>query len=377
MVATQLPLWWGYDSADPECLFSNVPSAGCNIKDHVLSIKTPTSQGLDYCDLPFSSKFVKMPPIPGKYPMRVLTFNNGGKWYPEKQNEWATPLEQDTYIMDIPSGSIAALTVWTSSSQKNDPDAIIHVKGNIHPFKFPAQGAIMLSFPHIESSSLDRSSWPWKLGHTDVGDNSFLSKPCKVYTNDETTGVYTGDREVGEFSSYDFLPSVRCYLFTGNTAVMNNTIISIIGWDTHKNIGDYMDIVIPGIKYCDTKDRQCKVTVRYTATQDFLNPYITNEREFDLGKVRSPIALVQPAMTGSSGFVLLSNAEKCADNNLDIYVDLPQNLITGDYIQITRKLSHWYFFSTKFYVFEYPDGGNSNIKPVINKENDQEIWVIQ
>jgi len=94
-----------------------------------------------------------MPPIPGKYPMRILTFNNGGKWYPENQNEWATPLEQDTFIMDIPQLSIAALMVWTSSSQSGDKNAVIHVKSNIHPFKFPSQGAIMISFPHVESSS--------------------------------------------------------------------------------------------------------------------------------------------------------------------------------------------------------------------------------
>jgi len=118
---------------------------------------------------------------------------------------------------------------------------------------------------------------------------------------------------------------------------MNNTIISVIGWDTHKNKGDYVEIILPEISYCNTLNRKCKVTINYTATQDFLNPYITNSREFDLGIVRNAITTWQPAITGSSGFVLLSSLEKCADINMDIYVDIPQNLLVGDYIQITRK----------------------------------------
>ena len=48
-----------------------------------------------------------MTPIPGKYPWRVLSFNTGGKWYPS--NNWKTPVEQDTYIMDIPIVSISVL----------------------------------------------------------------------------------------------------------------------------------------------------------------------------------------------------------------------------------------------------------------------------
>ena len=165
-----------------------------------------------------------------------------------------------------------------------------------------------------------------------------MKKPCKVYTNDESGGVSQGDREVGDYATYNFHPNVNCYLNTGNTALMNSTIITIIGWEKHKLIGDYIIALIPDIKYCETLGRQCKVTVSVSVTQDFLNPYITNEKEVNLGKVQPDILLstLQPSITGSSGFTMLSNVEKCATTNLDIYVDIPQNLLTGDYISIRR-----------------------------------------
>ena len=104
----QIPLWWGFTSATPTCLFEDSASAGCEIQKHILSMKTPSGTAFGYCEAPFSTTNIRLSPIPGTYPIRILTFQNGGKWYPEGVNNWDIPLEQDTFIIDIPKLSIAA-----------------------------------------------------------------------------------------------------------------------------------------------------------------------------------------------------------------------------------------------------------------------------
>ena len=105
-IALQIPLWWTYTKTEiPECLFGDKPSNGCTRDRNILSIQTPTSQGVDYCPLPISATTFKLTPIPGRFPFRILTFHNGGKWYPS--NNWDIPIEQDTYVMDIPKQSLA------------------------------------------------------------------------------------------------------------------------------------------------------------------------------------------------------------------------------------------------------------------------------
>ena len=115
-IALQIPLWWwlNSDNNQPQCTHGDLPSDGCHQREHVFSIKSTTTQEYGPCELPVSIKATTMTPIPGKYPWRVLSFNTGGKWYPS--NNWKTPVEQDTYIMDIPIVSISVLQTYASGS---------------------------------------------------------------------------------------------------------------------------------------------------------------------------------------------------------------------------------------------------------------------
>ena len=208
-----------------------------------------------------------MTPIPFKYPFRILSFQNGGKWYPN--NNYATPKEQDTYIMDIPIVSISVLQTYVAASESGDLDNLLHIRANFHPFLFSTEGAITVNVSSIHNSYDDSSAWPLHVGTPAVGDNQSKEFPCKVYI----TGTQTGYK-----ANFDYHPNIRCYIRTGNLATNTRTLIQIVGFQYGLEKGNYFEVYLPRVGYCQTVGRKCKVTVTYTMTHDLDYPYITNRR---------------------------------------------------------------------------------------------------
>jgi len=214
--ALQIPLWWWLysNSSVPECKFGENAANSCQQNQHIFSIQAPREKDYEYCELPVSVKYARMTPIPFKYPFRILSFQNGGKWFPS--NHYATPIEQDTYIMDIPIVSISVLQTYVAASESGDLDNLLHVRANFHPFLFSTEGTITVNVSSIHNSYDDSSAWPLHVGTPAVGDNQSKEFPCKVYI----TGTQTGYK-----ANFDYHPDIRCYIRTGNLLTNTRTLI--------------------------------------------------------------------------------------------------------------------------------------------------------
>ena len=156
--------------------------------------------------------------MPGRYPWRILSYREGGKWSSSSNsiNEFATPIEQDTFVMDIPFVSISVLQAYSSSLNANDNDNILHIRSNFQPFIIHPDGAINLNFTHVEDNYQDKAAWPIKVG-VSMSDNSVKEVPCKVYINNARTGRLTND--------WNYHRNVRCYAKSGNSASKDNLYI--------------------------------------------------------------------------------------------------------------------------------------------------------
>ena len=372
----QIPHWWWLsgDNGQPECLFGDDPSYRCWQREHLFSIQTPNTRDYGYCELPVSVRSAKVTPIPGRYPWRVLTFRNGGKWSADNAapdiNEYETPIEQDTFIMDIPYSSISILQAYSSSLNSGDNDNLLHVRCNILPFAIPYEGAVNFNFTHVESNLEDKAEWPVKLGFS-VPDNTATEIPCKVYIGGQPAGKQNGNTDF----AWNYHRNVRCHLITGSSALKTNTIIQVVGLSRTLHVGNYFEVFIPNIKFCTTVGRRCKFTVSYTASYDLEDPYILNMREADLGTVTAPVAL--PATI--AGNVWRSNDDKCLMSNLNIeFDDIPSDIEIGDYIIFKRVTSHWYFVNSDTYSINTPSVNGVQMLgyPVLVDAEDLEYIVV-
>jgi hypothetical protein len=130
MISIQIPIWWALGGVNnvPECLFGDLPAASCNQREHFIQAYNPTTKDYGDCELPNTIKDVRVTPIPGRFPFRILTFIDGNKY-----TYYSTPVEQDTYIMDIPITSIAVLQTWSSGYESEDADNLLHIQSERPP----------------------------------------------------------------------------------------------------------------------------------------------------------------------------------------------------------------------------------------------------
>lgn len=369
-LALQIPLWWWLysNSSVPECKIGDDPSSACHDTEHIYSIRASSVKDYEYCELPVSVKYARMTPIPGKYPFRILSFQNGGKWYPN--NHYKQPEEQDTYIMDIPIVSISVLQTYAAASESGDVHNMLHIRSNIHPFLFSYEGTITVNVSNVYNSYDDSAAWPLHMGMPGVADNSWKDYPCKVYIYNRFTGYY---------SNWDYHPDVRCYIRTGDLSGNTRTQIQIVGFGRNLEKGNYFEFFLPRVAYCQTVGRKCKVTVAYTMTHDLDYPYITNKRENDLGVVNPPpTSWIDPKSTTPS--IPSRSREKCRPTSFYMYSAVPQPIRVGDYIIATRVLSHWNFTRSDRYNFRYETGNDQMVVPILDWENDIEylvVWVTE
>lgn len=370
----QIPHWWRLsgNSSIPQCLFGTDSAYQCWQREGIFSIQTPSIRGLSLCDLPVSIKYSTVTPIPGRYPWRVLTFANGGKWNSlltmiSTINQFATPIEQDTFVMDIPYASIPIIIATASSSQSGDPDNLIQIRSNVEPFDISYEGAINLNFTLAESNLLNKAAWEAKVGFT-LPDSSSLQIPCKVYISGSVAGYLNTYLQNHK--------DVRCHVRAGNTATGENTLIQVVGFSRNILKGEYFNIFIPNVKFCTTVGRLCKLTVSYTMTQDLDLPYVLNSREIVFGQVTSAPAILPSSI---SGLLSKSSDEKCASINLSIrFNNLSADLLVGDYVIIKRVYSHWYFTNTNSYNVQIPSSPVVTVTsyPVWDFYNDLEYIIV-
>ena len=383
-LSLQIPIWWllmgmGPSYNIPECLFALVPAAECYQYQHVVSMIIPSTQGYGYCELPVSINNVKVSPIPGRFPFRIWSFKQGSKIHgytsssSYSANKYSIPVEQDTYIMDIPITGIAVLQTWNSASESGDPDNLLHLRSNVHPFLFAWSGAIDIIITHVEDSLQDKAVWPNYAGHTSIPDNSWVEIPCKLYQSGAPTGY---------LSYYWDSRSLRCLLKVGVVSNKDFTHLMVTGFDSNIDKGNYFEMFIPDIAYCTTINRQCKVLFSYTMTEDYLFPYRISQREQSLGKVypTQPSSYLYTTPNAAWGDTWRSNDNRCQGSTLYMNLFHDQDIQATDYILIKRDMGHWhvpFFRNDQYYLSRSDIGYIGNPKPVLNKDRGQEYMILR
>ena len=168
-IMLQIPLWWRASTQNwndlqnrfysyySNCTFGVEGAYNCAYLRQLYTINTPIKQidfkypsneGLAQCDKPVSIKNVMMPPIPGRYDFRVLTFKN--------KSIASTPTEQDMFTMDIPVDPFPSLTIESSSVEAADGYNLLKVSFKTG-LKVPDEGTMNLNFS-VTSNSTD-SAW--------------------------------------------------------------------------------------------------------------------------------------------------------------------------------------------------------------------------
>jgi hypothetical protein len=346
-VDLQIPQWWWLSGNlnQPECLFGEDSTYQCWQREHIFSIQTPNTRDFEICDLPISVKYSQVTPIPGRYPWRILTYREGGKWnsnYPMKNtiNEFATPIEQDTFMMEIPYLGISVLQAYSSSNISGDPDNFLHIRCNLTPFDLSYEGAINLNFTHVEDNLVDRAAWPSKIGFA-IADNSVAEFPCKIYISGTNVGIGT--------TNWNYHRNVRCFIKTGDSSKKENTYVQVVGFNSTLPSGTFFEMFLPKVKFCTTINRLCKLTISYTNTRDLIDPYILNSREVVFGTVvNMPSNPIFP--TPIAGTATRTNNQKCQPTELRMtFTSISADIMPGDYVIFSRSLSHWYFLNPSSY----------------------------
>jgi hypothetical protein len=340
MISIQIPIWWALGGVNniPECLFGDLPAASCNQREHFIQAYNPTTKDYGDCELPNTIKDVRVTPIPGRFPFRILTFIDGNKY-----TYYSTPKEQDTYIMDIPITSIAVLQTWSSGYESEDADNLLHIRANVHPFLFAWSGTISITVTHIEDSLEDRAEWNRYVGIPSVVDSSYKEIPCRLFRSGTAQGYYAtwlNGREQ------------KCVVRTGDYTIKEPLVIQITGLYINVEKGEYFDVYIPDIQFCKTIGRQCKVTYSYTMTEDLKFPYTISRKEQTIAVVQNkevPATLI-PAVGAGWGVATRSNNNRCRNTDLNFNIRIRGPLEIGDYVVVKRHIDHWneFFFRTTY-----------------------------
>ena len=379
-----MPIWWlmmngGSNSTYPECLFESVPAASTHQRMHVVSMITPLTQGYGACETPVTINNVKVSPIPGRFPFRIWTYNSGSKYHgnngysPSAAAYWyKTPVEQDTYIMDIPITGIAVLQTWTSSNDLGDPDNLLHLRSNVHPFLFAWSGTVSVIITHVENSLEDKAEWPRYAGQGLITDNSYKELACKLYQSGSPTGY---------LASWWNSKDLRCLMKTGDYSTKEPTQIQVTGFDSNIDKGNYYEMYIPDMQFCVTINRQCKILYTYTMTEDTKFPYRISQREQTIGVVKAAPAAsaVQTTVTAGWGTSARTSNRRCEPSSLRLFIRPERDITYGDYILIKRNIDHWNldFLRNDRYSFTLYSTPNYNgyVYPILNFEKNQEYLV--
>ena len=343
----QMPIWWmtmneGSINGVPECLFGDVPTASCYQREHVVSMMTPRTQPFAACELPVTINNVRVSPIPGKFPFRIWSFNDGFKYHDKPgdgftnsaSSQWKSPpIEQDTFIMDIPPTGIAVLQTWNSASEAEDVDNLLNLRSNVHPFLFAWSGTVSIIITHVEVSLEDKAEWPQYAGQALISDNSWKEIACKLYQSNNPTGY---------LAAWWDSRMLRCMMKTGDYTKKEPTVIQVTGFDSNIDKGNYYEMFIPDIQYCKTVGRQCKVKYTYTMNEDPVFPYKISEREQSLGIVnpKEIPANIIPGQGTTWGTTSRSN-NRCDISTLSVEVKFTKPIVPGDYIILKRNIDHW------------------------------------
>lgn len=169
----------------------------------------PVEVGLGECDVPISIQNVKVTPIPGKYPFRVLTFINNT--VTSGPSFTAIPAEQDIYWMDIAVHEFSSVEVWATSREEEDTDNWVRAKFRT-TLQIPWEGVINLNFSTMDIPYENNAAWPPDLGFATVVYPNYIKIPCRVAIANEEVGV---DTEIYSATWNLRNPNVRCYLFAG------------------------------------------------------------------------------------------------------------------------------------------------------------------
>lgn len=100
---------------------------------------------------------MQLPPIPGRYDFRALTFKASAGFS-------ATPIEQDQFTMDIaiepfPGNSL----VYSSSTVSGDPYNLIRASFQVG-LQVPLEGAVNFNFTVQDDIQKNSAGWPQDLG---------------------------------------------------------------------------------------------------------------------------------------------------------------------------------------------------------------------
>jgi hypothetical protein len=350
MISIQIPIWWALGGVGnvPECLYGDLPAASCNQREHFIQSYNPTTKDYGNCELPNTIKDVRVTPIPGRFPFRILTFIDGNKY-----TYYSTPVEQDTYIMDIPITSIAVLQTWSSGYESEDPDNLLHIRANVHPFLFAWSGTISLTMTHFEDSLEDRAEWNRYANIPNVVDSSYKEIPCRLFRSGTAQGYYVSWLNGRE---------QKCVVRTGDYSIKEPLVIQITGLYINVEKGEYFDVYIPDIQFCKTIGRQCKITFSYTMTEDLKFPYTISRKEQTIAVVQNkevPAALIPPTGAGW-GTATRNNNDRCRGSRLDFNIRIRGPLEVGDYVVVKRHIDHWneFFFRTTYGGNVGTDNGN-------------------
>lgn len=210
----QIPLWWFGRSQNGryQCSFGPLDSGdtnGCNYYNNLFRMNTPTTKGLELCDLPISMSFVQITPIPGSWPFRILLFSNYASV--------TTPFQQDLYWLDIPATIFTTIDSFTTSLDSQDTDTVIRIRLNVG-IALPSQGAVNLNFSTEASIYDNTASWDPTLGFTfSGGPPAFTQISCTVTVGGAVVG-YPGANH----------PGVICVAYVGNAT--QSALIQVRGF---------------------------------------------------------------------------------------------------------------------------------------------------
>src|SRR3990167_8434096 len=262
---------------------------------------------------------------------------------------YKTPVEQDTYVMDIPATGIAVLQTYSSGSESGDPDNLLHFRSNVHPFLFAWSGTISVVVTHLEDSLQDKAAWPVGLGQGMTSNNAIKELGCKLYQSGSP---------VGYLASWWNSKELRCAIQTGDLSKNEPTIMQATGFDSNIGKGNYYEFFIPDIKFCTTLNRLCKVLYTYTMSEDYYFPYRISGREQVLRRVNpaeipANVLAAQGPVPVSWGRTQRSNNVRCESSYFRAETLYTKPLTTSDYLVFKRSIAHWYepfLTSTNYHI---------------------------
>lgn len=141
----------------------------------------------------------------------------------------------------------------------------------------------------IQPLTPDFSKWPHSLGLTltqPVPSSAPIHKapkteiPCKMFLNGLSIGRETQD--------WNYHRKARCWASSNDSI----TLVQVTGLSNWLQKGDYFEVYVPNLLFCDEPGKACRVKVQFNSMYHHDPNFVLNERFMTLGTVQPVSAYI-------------------------------------------------------------------------------------